>query len=78
MGQLIVVVDNGFVYHGEVTIDDGHCLISGAKNIRVWGTNQGLGQLRNGPLSDTKLDECGEVIIPLGRVCHYIKANWKA
>lgn len=77
IGQMIVVVDNGFVYHGEVTIDDDFCLISGAKNIRVWGTKKGLGELRNGPLKETVLDDCGEVLVPKGRVCHFIKASWK-
>ena len=78
IGTQIVVVDNGFVYYGEVHIQDGYCLISGAQNIRVWGTEKGLGQLRTGKTSSTVCDECGEVLIPMARVCHFIKANWKA
>ncbi len=51
----IVVVDHGFVYVGryheigdEVQIDSARCLIR-------WGTSEHLGQLKDGPLKDTKL-----------------------
>ena len=63
-GQHIVVLDRGFVYVGEITIDADWVRIERARNIRVWGTTNGLGELRNGPLSDTKLDECGVVLSP--------------
>jgi hypothetical protein len=63
-GQHIVVLDRGFVYVGEITVDPEWVRIDCARNIRVWGTKQGLGELRNGPLTETKLDECGVVIAP--------------
>ena len=63
-GQHIVVLDRGFVYVGEITIDSEWVRIKHARNIRVWGTTHGLGELRNGPLSATKLDECGIVVAP--------------
>jgi hypothetical protein len=63
-GQHIVVMDRGFVYVGNVTIDDEWVRIANARNIRVWGTAKGLGELRNGPTKDTKLDACGEVLAP--------------
>lgn len=63
-GQHIVVLDRGFVYVGDITVDDEWVRIDNAKNIRVWGTTQGLGELRNGPLSDTKLDVCETVLAP--------------
>jgi hypothetical protein len=63
-GQHIVVLDRGFVYVGEITVDAEWVRIERARNIRIWGTKNGLGELRNGPLSDTKLDECEVVLAP--------------
>lgn len=71
-GQHLVVLDRGFVYVGEVTCTDAYVIISNAKNIRVWGTSNGLGELRDGPLSATKLDTVGEVIAPHKAVIHFI------
>lgn len=78
MGTQIVVVDYGFVYVGEVTIRDGYVLITNCRNIRVWGTTKGLGQLRAGPQPKTVLDEVGCVLIPHGRINHFIPCtlNW--
>jgi hypothetical protein len=75
LGQNIVVLDRGFVYVGEVTDEGESIRITNAKNIRVWGTTEGLGQLRNGPLSSTELDVVGEVIAPKHSVIHYIKCS---
>ena len=61
----IVVLDRGFVYIGSVKIDGDFVVITGAKNIRVWGTTKGLGELINGPLSGTKLDAAGVVRAPV-------------
>lgn len=60
-GLQIIVADRGFVYIGEVTTDAEWVYIKNASNIRVWGTTEGLGQLRNGPLSTTKLDKTGNL-----------------
>lgn len=61
----IAVLDRGFVYIGQVDATDPNMLIlRNAKNIRVWGTTKGLGELVNGPLSATKLDSVGTVRIP--------------
>ena len=76
MGEYIAVVDNGFVFHGDVTCDGDFYLISHAKNIRVWGTKNGLGELRSGKTPNTITDECGEILIPKSRLCHLIQANW--
>lgn len=76
-GQYIVVVDNGFVYHGDVHTDNEFLMVSRAVNIRRYGTDKGLGSLRTGPTSETKCDDCGSVIIPKGRICHLIPATWK-
>jgi hypothetical protein len=74
-GQQIVILDRGFVYVGECR-REGDCLvITNAKNIRKWGTTQGLGQLRNGPLSDTVTDDVGEVIAPWKSVINLIQCK---
>lgn len=74
-GQHIVVLDRGFVYAGNVS-RDGDCLrISEAKNIRVWGTTNGLGELRHGPTPSTKCDPVGEVIAPFKSIIHLIPCS---
>lgn len=72
MGQNIVVLDRGFVYVGNVAIDGDFVYITNAKNIRYWGTENGLGELRDGPLKETKLDPIGEVVAPLRAVIHFV------
>ena len=72
LGSQIVVVDRGFVYVGNVTIEGDMCRIKSARNIRKWGTTKGLGELVNGPLKDTVLDEAGEVLVPMKSVIHFI------
>jgi len=72
-GQNIVVLDRGFVYVGDVSIEDGNMVkISDAKNLRSWGTTKGLGELRNGPLKGTVVDEVGSVLAPMRAVIHFI------
>ena len=64
-GYAVVVVDRGFVYVGNVEVDEQWCIITDARNIRYWGTKSGLGQLvLDGPQPDTKLDPCGTVRVP--------------
>jgi len=72
LGQNIVVLDRGFVYVGDVTIEDDFVKITDAKNIRYWGTKNGLGELRDGPKSETKLDVVGEVLAPMKSVIHFV------
>ena len=79
-GLAIVVLDRGFVYIGNVTLDTDWCLIEKAKNIRVWGTTKGLGELVSGPTSSTKLDQVGTVRAPMRAVISVIDvdgAKWK-
>jgi hypothetical protein len=61
----IVVLDRGFVYVGNVAIKDDFVVITGANNLRAWGTSKGLGELVKGPLPSTKLDKVGTVRAPL-------------
>ena len=61
----IVVLDRGFVYVGRVSHEDGFIVIHDARNIRKWGTTQGLGQLAtDGPQPNTELDTVGTVRAP--------------
>jgi hypothetical protein len=75
LGSQIVVVDRGFVYVGNVTIEGDICRIANARNVRKWGTSKGLGELVNGPTKDTVVDEAGEVLVPMRAVIHFIKCK---
>ena len=58
----IIVADRRWVFVGNCEDnDDGSVTIRNARNIRIWGTTSGLGQLVNGPTSETKYDQYGEV-----------------
>lgn len=80
----IAVLDRGFVYIGRVSYlastGLGTCVrLDNAKNIRIWGTTKGLGELRLGPTSKTILDEVGTVTVPLHALISLIdveQAKW--
>jgi len=73
----IAVLDRGFVYIGRALIDGDFLLINNAKNIRVWGTTNGLGELVNGPTKNTKLDLVGRVQVPLRALISLIDVDQK-
>ncbi len=80
LGLQIVVLDRGFVYVGKVTLSGGECVIREAKNIRRWGTTNGLGQLVGGPTPNTELDVVGTVRCAGKAVMHFIACEdngWK-
>jgi hypothetical protein len=63
-GACIVVGTNGFVWYAPSISRTGDYLtLKDAKCIRQWGTSQGLAELINGPLKDTKLDAPASVIL---------------
>ena len=68
-GYEIVVADRGWVFVGYTTHDESGTVITGAKCVRIWGTDEnrpGLGWLAaNGPTEKTKLDDYGTVRIPV-------------
>lgn len=65
-GLQIVILDRGFVYVGDVSIDADWVTIKNARNIRRWGTTKGLGELaKSGPLKDSVIDHAGTVRAPL-------------
>jgi hypothetical protein len=75
-GPHVIVLDRGFVYYGDVTVDTDNVVISNAFNIRVWGTTEGLGQLAlSGPQKATVLDACGTVVANLRSVNHFLKTD---
>jgi hypothetical protein len=58
----ILIVQRGWVFVGEVSqTETGTIVVKHTKSIRRWGTTEGLGQLRNGPLQETVLDQIGEI-----------------
>ena len=72
MGQNIVVLDRGFVYVGDVTEEGDYLRVTNCRSVRFWGTKSGLGELRNGPLAETKLDDVGEIIAPKRALIHLV------
>ena len=55
----IVILQRGWVMVGRFSREGSDCVLRDASVIRLWGTEQGLGQLaENGPTSKTKLDRC--------------------
>lgn len=76
----IVVADRGFVYVGNCEIGADFVVMRNARNIRVWGTTKGLGELVNGPTASTKLDKVGTVRVPNRAVISIIdveQSKWK-
>jgi hypothetical protein len=57
----IVVLQRGWVFIGNVEQTAEKVTITNAKNIRRWGTTMGLGELKDGPLRETTLDEAGTI-----------------
>lgn len=79
-GVKIAVLDRGFVYIGRVSEEGDAVILRNAKNLRIWGTSKGLGELVNGPLSGTKLDDVGTVRVPKRALIHMIdvvESKWK-
>ena len=63
--QQIVVVQAGWVFVGEPSYDGDHLVLNNCKNIRVWGTKSGLGELAlHGKQSETVLDDYGVMRVP--------------
>jgi len=73
----IVVVDNGFVYVGDIEHDGDWCIVSNAQNVRRCGPCiAGLGELALcGPTGNTKLDRVGCVRIPAHAVISVIDSE---
>jgi hypothetical protein len=72
----IIVADRGWVFVGNCEDHaDGTITISNARNIRLWGTTKGLGELSEGPLSGTKYDKYGTVrCLPIVQIS--VNSGW--
>ena len=58
----IVIAQRGWVFVGRYVEDGDDVTLYDAKNIRIWGTTEGLGQLAiGGKTSTTVLDPAGTV-----------------
>lgn len=55
----IVILQRGWVMVGKLERNGSECVLRNAGVLRRWGTTKGLGQLKDGPLADTKIDKCG-------------------
>ena len=73
--QQIYVLDRGWVYVGQGEKTGDLWRIRNARNIRVWGTTKGLGELVDGPTDKTKLDAVGEILVPDRAVISIILCN---
>ena len=72
----IAVLTAGFVYVGNVEKHTDGITITDTKNIRVWGTTKGLGELaRCGPTKATVLDDVGVVEVPTHAIIHLITTD---
>lgn len=71
----IVVAQRGWVFVGDVTESEDDLVLVNTRNIRIWGTTKGLGELVAGPLSGTKHDDYGTVRIPKLTVVARINVN---
>ena len=76
-GFRIAVLDQGFVFvgHCDTKTKPGTLIITKCRNIRYWGTKNGLGELRDGPLKETKLDDVGTVEVPEKSLIFTIPCN---
>jgi hypothetical protein len=71
----IVIGQRGWVFVGAVHEDGEDIVITNARNIRIWGTSEGLGELVSGPTDTTKADVYGTVRIPKLTVVARINVN---
>ena len=73
----IAILERGFVYIGHIQSapNDPWIVMRNTKNIRRWGTTKGLGELVDGPLSGTKLDQVGTIRVPLHALISLIEVN---
>ncbi len=79
-GIKIAIVDNGFVYIGNVLKDGDYYVIQNGFNVRRSGTERGFGQLAfEGPQKESQLDPVPPVLVPANRLCHLIDCAdvWK-
>jgi hypothetical protein len=80
MEKRIVIVQSGWVFIGEYSLDKelNAVHLTDASCVRVWGTTAGLGQLAlKGPQKETVLDFAGVVDIPMPSVVATLRCDPK-
>ena len=58
----IVCLQRGWVMIGKLERNGNDCKLHKAAVIRRWGTKKGLGELSDGPLSNTIIDKCNGLV----------------
>lgn len=58
----IVILQRGWVMVGQLERKDSECKLHRAAVIRRWGTKKGLGELSDGPLTETTIDKCNGLV----------------
>jgi len=72
----IVVLQRGWVVVGDIGKSRDEVSISNGSVIRIWGTNNGLGEIaENGPTSKTKLDPAPAMTVHPLSVVLYMNVN---
>ncbi len=72
----IVILQRGWVVVGEFKKGAAFCELLNANVIRRWGTTKGLGELAlEGPKSNTLLDKCGDMDLPVGNIISTMKCQ---
>lgn len=71
----IAVLQRGWVYIGKFSQSGDMCKLENAACIRRWGTSKGLGELVNGPTTNTVLDKAGTVDFHILTAVNLIEAN---
>ena len=75
----IVILDRGFVYVGDISVDADWVTITNARNVRRWGTSKGLGELaKSGPLPNSILEAAGTVRAPMRALIGLIECEASA
>lgn len=74
--NVVVVVDNGFVFWGDLRVVEDMCEISNGYNLRRFGTTRGLGQLAiEGPTIETQADKITVIHVLKTRVVFVMECN---
>jgi hypothetical protein len=78
---LLFVLDRGFVVVGRAELDPDlafHWLLKPGRTVRRWGTTKGLAELKDGPLTNTVLDDPVTRHVPFRSVIEIIEVGEKA
>jgi hypothetical protein len=74
----IAVLQRGWVYVGNFSKIGDMCKLEQAACVRRWGTSKGLGELVNGPTTNTVLDKAGTVEFHILTAVNLIEGNGEA